>query len=141
MDNTMWQAVATHPYVGHDHFWARAMSRRRFLGTSAAAAGAAATASIWFPALAEASGSNPVPIPPNPAFLNYRVSGGPGQELSSIWNFRGVTAMATVQGTGTSTNTKSGETMRHSFDSDNRFMQGEYVGDNGHLYEGTFAFV
>ena len=55
MGNTMWEAVANRSYVGHDHFWQRAMSRRQFLGTTAAATAAVATSSVWFPAIAEAS--------------------------------------------------------------------------------------
>ncbi len=39
---------------GHRHFWQRALSRRQFLGASAAATGAAMTAPLWVPALAEA---------------------------------------------------------------------------------------
>jgi hypothetical protein len=117
------------------------MSRRQFLATSAAATGAALTSPIWLPSLAEAGSQAPVPIPPNPGFFNLRVSGGPGTELSSIWDFRGVTAMATVQGTGTGRNTKTGKRTRYSFDSDNRFMQGEYLSADGERHRGTFAFV
>ena len=129
------------PFTGHAHFWERAMSRRQFLATTAVATGAAATSPLWLPAIAEASSVDPVPIPPNPGFLGLRVSGGPGTELSSIFNFRGVSGMATVQGKGTGWNTTTGVTTRYSFDSDNRFMQGEYIGVTGQRHRGTFGFV
>ena len=129
------------PSIGHAHFWERAMSRRQFLATTAAASGAALTSPLWLPTIAEASSLDPVPIPMNPGFFNYRVSGGPGTELSSIFNFRGVTGMATVQGKGTGWDTETGEKTRYSFDSDNRFMQGEYIGVTGRRHRGTFGFV
>lgn len=129
------------PFVGHAHFWERAMSRRQFLATSAAVTGATLTSPVWLPSMVEAGSQQPVPIPPNPGFFNLRVSGGPDTELSSIWDFRGVTAMATVQGTGTGRNTDTGEKTRYSFDSDIRFMQGEYLSADGEGHRGTFAFV
>jgi hypothetical protein len=140
MDNTIWQAVATHPYAGHDHFWARAMSRRRFLGTSAAAAGAVATSALWFPALADASGRDPRPIPG--AFADsYHTFLGPGVEPSTIFNYRGTTGVAAVRGTGTGWNTETGERTSLLFDSDNRFMRGQYIGMDGRRHEGTFGFI
>jgi len=112
--------------IGHDHFWRRALSRRQFFGTAAGAGAALATSPLWMPTLAAASNAEPVPIPGGfapglHAFL------GPGVEPSTIFNFRGVTGVATVQGTGTGWNTTTGETTALLFDSDNRFMQGEYV--------------
>lgn len=126
--------------VGHDHFWTRAWSRRQFLATTGGAAGALATSSLWFPALADAGNDGPTPIPGGfapglHAFL------GPGVEPGTIFNYRGVTGVATVQGTGTSRNTQTGETMALLFDSDNRFMTGEYVGVDGRRHRGTFGFV
>ena len=117
------------------------MSRRQFLAATTVATGAALTSPLWLPTIAEASSLDPVPIPMNPGFFNYRVSGGPGTELSSIFNFRGVTGMATVRGKGTGWNTETGEKTRYSFDSDNRFMQGEYIGVTGRRHRGTFGFV
>jgi len=52
-----------------------------------------------------------------------------------------VTGVATVQGTGTGWNTTTGETTALLFDSDNRFMQGEYVDADGERHRGTFGFV
>jgi hypothetical protein len=126
--------------IGHDHFWRRALSRRQFLWTTAGAAAALATSPFWMPTLAAASSTEPVPIPGGfapglHAFL------GPGVEPSTIFDFRGVTGVATVQGTGTGWNTTTGETTALLFDSDNRFMQGEYVGADGERHRGTFGFV
>jgi len=128
------------PVIGHDHFWQRALSRRQFLGTTAGAAAALATSPLWIPTLAEASSVEPVPIPGGfapglHAFL------GPGVEPSTIFNFRGVTGVAAVRGTGTAWNTRTGAKTALLFDSDNRFMQGTYVGADGERHRGTFGFV
>ena len=90
--------------------------------------------------LAEASSVEPVPIPGGfapglHAFL------GPGVEPSTIFNFRGVTGVAAVRGTGTAWNTRTGAKTALLFDSDNRFMQGTYVGADGERHRGTFGFV
>jgi hypothetical protein len=92
------------------------------------------------PILAEASNADPVPIPPNPDFLGFRVSGGPGAEPSSIFNFRGTVGLGMVHGVGTGTDGEGNETSL-IFDSDNRFMQGEYIAADGKRREGTFGFV
>src|SRR5256712_2813894 len=51
----IWQSAAHDRAIGHQHFWERAVSRRKFLGTAAAASGVAVTASLWVPGLAEAA--------------------------------------------------------------------------------------
>jgi hypothetical protein len=53
----------------------------------------------------------------------------------------GVTGVAAVQGTGTGWNTQTGESMGLVFDSDNRFMRGEYIGADGEEHKGTFGFI
>jgi len=140
MGDSMWQAVAGHPYVGHDHFWQRAMSRRQFLGTTAAATAAVATSSMWLPMLADASGRDPVPIPGG-FFPGYHTFLGPNVEPSTIFNYRGTTGVAAVQGTGTGWDTETGKSTAFVFDSDNRFMRGQYIGMDGRQHEGTFGFV
>ena len=140
MGNTMWEAVANRSYVGHDHFWQRAMSRRQFLGTTAAAKAAVATSSMWFPVIADASGRDPVPIPGG-FFPGYHAFLGPGVEPSTIFNYRGTTGVAAIRGTGTGWNTETGESTPLLFDSENRFMQGRYISANGQEHEGTFGFV
>src|SRR5256714_10397122 len=142
MGTSMWQALNSQPYRGHDHFWQRAMSRRQFLGTTAAATAAVATSPMWFPVLADASGRDPRPIPGSFApGSGYHAFLGPGVEPSSIFNYRGTTGVAAVQGTGTGWNTKTHESMPLLFDSDNRFMRGQYVGMDGREHKGTFGFI
>jgi TAT (twin-arginine translocation) pathway signal sequence len=117
------------------------MSRRQFLGTSAGAAAAMATSPLWFPVLADASGRDPVPIPGGFVPNLYHAFLGPGVEPSTIFNYRGTTGVAAVRGTGTGRNTETGESTPLLFDSDNRFMRGEYISANGQKHEGTFGFV
>ena len=140
MGDSMWQAVASQPYRGHDHFWQRAYSRRQFLGTSAGAAAAMATTPLWFPVLADASGRDPVHIPGG-FFPGYHAFLGPGVEPSTIFNYRGTTGVAAVRGTGSGLNTETGKTMPLLFDSDNRFMRGRYISVNGQEHKGTFGFI
>lgn len=140
MDNRNWPSLGGRTYAGHDHFWARAMSRRQFLGTTAGAAVAAATSPLWFPAIVDAAGSDPVPIPGGfaPGFHAFL---GANVEPSTIFNYRGTTGVATVQGTGTAVNTQTNVQTSLLFDSDNRFMRGEYIGVDGQRHEGTFGFI
>jgi hypothetical protein len=126
--------------VGHDHFWSRALSRRQFLGTTAGAVGALAASPLWMPTAAEASSEDPVPIPGGFA-PGLHAFVGPGVEPSTIFDFRGVTGVATVQGTGTGWNTVTGAKTALLFDSDMRFMQGRYVGVDGRRHRCTFGFV
>jgi len=127
---------------GHRHFWQRALSRRQFLGASAAATGAAMTAPLWVPALAEASSVDPTPIPETlfgvtPFHILLPGTGEPGM----ITDFNGVAGVAAVSGAGTGTNTSTGATTHLVFDADMRFQQGQYIGMDGQNHEGTFVFV
>ena len=135
------KSIARAP-VGHTHLWERAMSRRLFLGTTAAAGGAAATAGMWGPLLVDASSVDPMPIPESifpgtPFHIQFPTA---GNELSAINNFKGVVAVAAIAGTGTMTDAAGART-RFFFDSDQRFMQGTYIGANGQRHKGTFGFV
>jgi hypothetical protein len=125
---------------GHRHFWQRALSRRQFLGASAAATGAAMTAPLWVPALAEASSVDPTPIPETLFGVTPFHVLLPGQgEPGTITDFNGVLGLAAVSGTGTGTIT--GQPTPLVFDADMRFMQGQYIGMDGQNHEGTFVFV
>jgi hypothetical protein len=123
---------------GHAHFWQRArLSRRSFLGTTAAtAAGLLATKS---------DGAAPKPIPGGFQFIPggpfFHVLGGLGSENSSITDFNGFMGAAFINGTGTGTDLNTGAQSQLNFDSDMRFMKGEYIGVDGKHYQGTFAFV
>src|SRR5207247_10722396 len=54
----------SHHYVGHSHFWERALlSRRQFMTAAAATTGVVLGSGLWMPGLAQASGNAPRPIP------------------------------------------------------------------------------
>ncbi|HZQ68671.1 MAG TPA: twin-arginine translocation signal domain-containing protein [Terriglobales bacterium] len=139
--------------VGHSHFWARALSRRNFIASSAAAAGLAIAPSLTFPTLAEAEGNSPglfcspSPTPitggtellgPGTELFHFFLP-GPGSEPSTVGNFNGCIGLASGHGTGTITD-DSGESSV-TFANDVRFMTGTYVGQDGKQRKGSFAFV
>jgi hypothetical protein len=81
--------------------------------------------------------------------VGYHVS-GPGYsttnsaalaENSTITDFNGVVGATDVQGTGTATDTRTGQTYPMAFDADMRFMQGRYIGFDGKVHHGTFGFI
>jgi hypothetical protein len=121
------------------------LSRRRFIGAGAALAGGAMGASLLGPTAALAKGASVKPRPIPGGFeiegILFHVFGfGPGQEPSTITDFNGFVGVTDVQGTGTATNPDgSKETLL--FDTDMRFMQGEYVGVDSRTHHGTFGFV
>lgn len=128
--------------VGHAHFWQRALSRRQVLAAGAGGAAAAALlgSRLWVPELAHATA--PVPADPTPIPLTlgpFHVQLlGPGHEPSTITNFNGFVGVADVQGTGTGAGPGGGALL---FDTDMRFMTGEYIGVDGKQYHSTFGFV
>jgi hypothetical protein len=129
----------------HRHSWELAMSRGVFLKRTAGLTGAALTSSVWLPALARAGSATtsaaPTPVPPNPALGGLHINlPGEGNEPSSIFDFNGFVGIAEVGGTGTLT-MPDGSTQAAFFDVDNRFMRGEFVGADGRLHHGTFAFT
>ncbi len=137
-----------HHYVGHKHFWERAMmSRRQFMRTAAGATGVVLASGLWMPGLALADNAAPKPIPGGiqpfgpgtEVFHLFPIAHG--VEPSSITDFHGFIAAAEVQGTGTATDTNTGATSTLTFDVDNRFMQGIYIGVDGEKHRGTFAFI
>jgi hypothetical protein len=72
----------------------------------------------------------------------FHVFGGPGQEPSTIGNFKGSSGIAIINGTVTRTNIKTGEQQSFPFtDTDMRFMTGAFVGADGKEHQGTFGFV
>ena len=123
---------------GHAHFWQRArLSRRSFLWTTTATAAGIV--------MAKSDGAAPKPIPGGFQFTPggpfFHVSGGPGGENSTITDFNGFIGAAFINGTGTGRDLNTGAQSQLNFDSDMRFMQGEYIGVDGKPYHGTFAFV
>src|SRR5215831_8955514 len=131
--------------IGHSHFWERAMSRGAFVKRVTGVGGAAVTSALWMPALARAGGGTtsaaPVPVPANPAAGGLHIyPPRENSEPSTITNLNGFVGIGEVTGAGTAT-LATGATQRLFFDVDNRFMTGEYVGADGRLHHGTFAFT
>jgi len=121
------------------------MSRGALIKRVAGAGGAAATSGLWMPALARAGGGTttaaPKPVPANPALGGLHIFlPGENAEPSSITDLNGFVGIGAVTGAGTAT-LADGSTQRLFFDVDNRFMRGEYVGEDGRLHHGTFAFT
>jgi hypothetical protein len=145
------QSYNDHRYVGHAHFWERAMlSRRQFITTSVGATGAVLSSGLWLPAVAHAGENDHVAPRPIPGGIQFPFAGtevfhvfGPvhGAEPSTIFDFKGFVGVAHIQGTGTGTNTLTGTTTPLLFDVDNRFMKGIYVGVDGKKHTGTFGFI
>lgn len=121
------------------------MSRGAFIKGVAGAGGAAVTSVLWMPAVARAGRGTataaPKPVPPNPALGGLHIYlPGENSEPSAITDLNGFVGIGHVTGAGTAT-LAGGSTQRLFFDVDNRFMRGEYVGEDGRLHHGTFAFT
>jgi hypothetical protein len=72
----------------------------------------------------------------------YHVFGGPGQDNSTISNFKGSIGSALISGNVTRTNVKTGAEEYFPFNSANvRFMTGTFKGTDEGEHTGTFAFV
>ena len=136
-------------YVGHTHFWERAlMSRRQFMTTAAGTTGVVLASGLWMPGRALADNAAPKPIPGDFQFFGPgttvfhvdSLSPGP-TENSTIFDFDGAIGAAIVDGTGTATNTDTGTTSSLLFDTDMRFMQGVYIGLDGEKHRGTFSLI
>lgn len=140
--------------IGHTHFWQRAQSRRWVIQRAGGLALAGLAAARRRPAFAqEAGGANPRPI----AGGGFEIEGEvlhvydylPGNEPSTIGDFRGLVAINHLQGEGTvtsggggggiSTPTATGD--RLVYDADMRIMKGLYIGEDGQEHEGTFGFT
>jgi hypothetical protein len=133
-------------YVGHTHFWERALlSRRQFMTAAAATTGVVLGSGLWMPGLALADDNAPKPIPGGFTFngkLFHVDATSPGlTENSSIFDFHGSIGAAIIDGKGTGTNTKTGVTTSLLFDTDMRFMQGVYIGLDGEKHFGTFSLI
>ena len=126
-----------------------AVSRRRFLGTAAATGvGLGLGSGVLTPAVAAAADSGgsavlPRPIPsgtltPVGVFIHHHLPGR-GIEASQITDFKGTIGLAQLTGTGTGT--LNGTSRKLTFEMDNRFMQGTYVGLDGKVHQATFGFV
>jgi hypothetical protein len=123
-----------------------AMSRGQFLRRTALAGGAVAGLGLLRARGAfGASGFDPKPIPggfdenfnpvPSDPFIHV-LPPTIGFEMATITDFDGVLAAAEIQGTAHGT-----DGSQYTFDTDMRFMQGRYVGMDGHLRTGSFGFI
>ena len=121
----------------------RVLSRRRFLHAAAGTLGALGAGFLW-PTPVLAAGRDPKPMPgggPNPfggPFLHVNPAGpadGKGIDPSTITDFDGFIGSTRVQGTGTGTNTATGDTFPLLFDADLRFMQGLYQSVDGRFLQ------
>src|SRR5437588_6301340 len=150
------------------------VSRRRFVGITAGAAGGVLGAGLWTPARGErddddekrAAGrpcpeQNPIPhlnqavigIGGFRFFFPGPIDGSPaatdpepppqkaGRDPSTIFDFDGVVGQADLNLTGTGTDTTAGVSAQYGFHTDMRFMMGKFVGTDGHLHRGAFAFI
>jgi len=134
------QPSGRRPYVGHAHFWDRALSRRQFLGAAAAVGGAAALSGLPMASVAEAAApgpGTPRPIPGTvaPGAPFHIILPGAGNEPSTITDFNGFGAIVDVTGVGTGTGTDL------TFGADMRFMTGIFRGTDGRVHRGSFGFV
>jgi hypothetical protein len=121
------------------------MSRGALVKGAVGVGGAAVAGALWMPALAHAGGGTtaavPTPVPPNPALGGLHINlPGENHEPSSITDLNGFVGIGAVRGEGTAT-PSHGQTQRLFFDVDNRFMRGEFVGADGRMHHGTFAFT
>ena len=127
-------------YPAHAHFWKRAISRRSFTG---AVAGFLASPCFTAPV-----GGDPKPIPggfqpfgPGTEVFHVLLPGS-GIEPSTITDFNGHVGLAIVRGAWEKTSGPGpAPTPPLFYDSDMRFMDGEYVGMDGRHHQGTFAFI
>jgi len=130
-------------YKGHPHFWERAMTRRRFIGTSALLGGAAMTAPLWPSVGWAATMVDAKPIPQTialgaPFHIQFL---GTQAEPSAITDFKGIVGGVDLLGTGVGTDTATGAKTNLFTAIDNRFMKGVYVGVDGKEHNATFGFV
>jgi len=64
-----------------------------------------------------------------------------GRDPSLIFDFDGVVGQADLTLTGTGKDTTTGATARYGFHTDMRFMSGKFMGTDGHVHRGSFAFI
>jgi hypothetical protein len=145
---------SNHGHWGHDHFWQRALSRRKFLSAAALAGGGVVTSPLWAAKLVEAAAfaeADPRFIPggttlpfTSPLFhFFFPTDGVPGAvtvdsghgDISTITDFHGMVGVADIPFTG---GTAVGSLQ---WKADVRFMKGSYIGTEGDTRTGAFAFV
>ena len=125
---------------------AASMSRAQFFRRAAISAGAVAGFGLLRARGASAANpAEPSPIPggfdenfnivPAGAFIHV-LPPTVGFEMATITDFDGVIAAAEIQGTAQGT-----DGTQYTFDTDMRFMHGQYIGMDGRQYQGSFGFI
>jgi hypothetical protein len=131
----------------HDH----GISRRALLQGAMGAGAAVVASGVIGPGAAYAA-EDPRPKAIPGGFLPIAHVNGPGpappstdpaaiDDDSTIYDFDGVLVTSHIQGTGTGTDLTTGLDVPLSFDTDQRFMQGHYVAEDGVTRYGTFGFI
>ncbi len=151
-----WRKNAGHQHDGPEWapLWQKTFTRRSFMGTLAAGAGVAVGSGLGLGAIpipplrsgvALANGSaEPRPLPggiQTPWGFIHHFPAGSANEPSQIWDFNGLVANTRVLGSGTGTNTKTGEEFPMLMAVDMGLMQGLYIGQDNRRHRGTFAFL
>jgi hypothetical protein len=160
--------------AGPDWWRNQTVSRRRFVGITAGAAGGVLSGGLWTPARSDDQDDddfkarrqpcpeqNPIP------HLNNAVIGiggfrfffpGPsdgsfsavdneshvqpnGRDPSTLFDFDGVLGQADLEMTGVGTDLTTGARSDYGFHADMRFMAGKFVGTDGRVHKGAFAFI
>src|SRR5712692_5844029 len=118
-------------------------TRRNFMrgAAGAASAGLVLGKNLFLPKVARASSAptqpNPIPLSTALPFGSFHfLFPGPSSEPSLITDFNGFIGVIDFTGMGS-----DGQGNRLPYRGDNRFMSGEYVGVDGRLHHGTFAFI
>ncbi len=150
-------------YVGHAHFWERALSRRRLLATAAVGTlGLVVGSDLRLPMLVEGAESHVLPRPIPGGITGAQFAAGipgltltdsakeelfhvfaplaaPGNDPITITDFHGLIAGAEIQGTGKGRN-EDDAPLTVFFDNDMRFMRGQYIGVDGKRHNATIGF-
>ena len=100
---------------------------------------------------AECVGPNPIPggvpgLKPFGIFVHHNPlrPDTPLADLSDpsqITDFKGFVGLTHIRGGGTGTDTTTGATTSLAFQADMGFSRGKFIGTDGRLHRGTFAFV
>lgn len=131
------------------------MSRRTFIHATSAVVALGAIGSVLGESSASATAQSPgiglaIPIPYGNDFFGdgrvFHVEAPPfpgfGEDPSTVFNFKGASAVGYISGTVLRRNRKTGEEVELPFvGSDMRFMQGQFEGRDRHLRNATFGFV
>lgn len=132
-------------FRGHSHFWQRALSRRTFLETTAAIGAGFGLSQRAYGAPPIGAAPRPIPGgiqpfgPGTEVFHVFPIA--PGVDLSTITDLNGVVGGAEVDGAWSGGGVMPPDGTPLVFDTDMRFMSGEYVGIDGKHHNGSFVFV